>query len=85
MAQGLVDPLDPQDRPDVLLQHPHGLHAEPVLHQGRGLHQDIAGRQEAGSACHQAAPLGLRPRMLVVGGVQHRVQGGGVDEDGHPR
>ena len=84
-VQTLVNPLDPQDRSDVLIEGANGIHPKPVLDEGRRLHEDIAGRHEGERAAHEAVPFSHGPRMLIVVGIENCVKRGGIDEDTHLR
>ena len=84
-VQTFVNPLDPQDGSDVLIERANGIHPKPVLDEGRRLHEDIAGRHEGECAAHEAVPFGDCPRMLIVVGIENGVKRGGIYEDTHLR
>ncbi|MBT6149975.1 MAG: hypothetical protein HOH74_31335, partial [Gemmatimonadetes bacterium] len=82
-VQGLVNPIDMQDRADVVLEGVDRVDAEAMLDQSGGLHEDVVGGNEARGLMQEVAPLTDGARMLVVVGIKDGVECRGVDEDAH--
>lgn len=80
----LVDPKNSDLRHDILLQRGHRTKAEPALDQGKRFQQNVVRRDEL---CFRnettLGSIGAGVRLFIR--VQHREEGGRVDEDAQCR
>jgi hypothetical protein len=63
-------PVDANDRQNVFHQNTDRCYTQPILNQGKTLHQDVAGTKEVLGALEQVSPDSTSRRMKIIVGVE---------------
>jgi len=80
----LADPVDGEQRDDILLEYSQSREAEPMLQKRARFHQHVVVRQKCRLIIQKLIPAAGCTDVVFVIMIDHSVEGGGIDENVHP-